>query len=345
MKRDIIPRALTALALAILAVALVSCGGLYRGTEGNIYEKMTIFSIILISVVALVLVPFLSGGNGKDLSRFREVVRNAPLRRLTDKELTSYPVYFWDARRSFRKLLFSADHYFSESSIITANGQDPEVHNSGEWALTPEGILQITPAVTGRIKSYCRISPESCGVPTLMRLSSCYAEAWFMGRDSLTRTQIACFGYSASLPARPRFTVSLVSGLTVYWATYPCVIPVASDLVSINPELAFGVIKFNEDGTLSRSTSNTMDSPPDYNLAFSGTWDVDEDLGVVNISVGLYTTEVTLLLHCREDHTMLVGSTAGNGQWFTNPDHAREDLARYLAVGVYLDPEKKEVFL
>jgi hypothetical protein len=345
MKLSISQQAVATVALTILAVGLGSCGGLYRGTGGNIYEKMVIFSVILISLIALILVPFVSGGNGKDLSRFRDVVRTAPLQRLTEQDLTSYPVYSWDSRRSFRKLVFAADHSFSESSIITANGQDPEVYRAGDWALTAEGGLRITPAVTGRTKSYSRISPESCGVPTLLRLSSCYAEAWFMGKDSLTRTQIACFGYSGSLSTRPRFTTSLVSGLTVYWATYPCVIPVASDLVSINPELAFGMIRFNEDRTLSRSASNTMDAAPDYNPTFSGSWDVDEDLGVMNISVGLYTTEITLLLHCREDHTMLVGSTAGNGQWFTDPDHAKEDLARYLAVGIYLDPAKKELFL
>jgi hypothetical protein len=241
-------------------------------------------------------------------------------------------------------MVFATDGSPYESSILTANGQDPEVHHAGTWALTPDGILQITPKVTGRTRNYSRISPETCTLPALMRLSSCYAEAWYFGKYSLTLTQISCFGYSASSAARERFTASLVSGLTVYWATYPCVIPSASDLVSVNPELAFGTVTFNEDGTLSRSISNSLDGLPDFNPSFSGTWSVDEDVGVMNITVGLYTTEITLLLHTPEHHTMLVGSTAGNGQWFMHPEHARQDLARYLAIGVYLDPAKSDLF-
>jgi hypothetical protein len=345
MKLGTVRHAVATLALAVFAVALSTCGTLYRGTEGNVYEKMTIFSVIFVSILAMILVPFLSGGDSKELGRLREAIRNAALRRLTEEELTGYPVYFWDARRSFRKMAFAADGVLYESSIVTANGQDPEVHRSGQWALSPGGVLQITPDVTGRTRNYSRVSPESCGIPTLMRISSGYAEAWYLGKDSLAHTQIACFGYSASSPAKERFTASLVSGLTVYWATYPCMLPMGSDVIGLNPELAFGLVQFNEDGTLSRSISNTIDAAPDYKPSFSGTWNVDEELGVMNISVGLYTTEVTLLLHCPHDHTMLVGSTAGNGQWFTDPAHAREDLARYLAVGVYLDPEKSRLFL
>ena len=128
--------------------------------------------------------------------------------------------------------------------------------------------------------------------------------------------QISCFGYSDSRPSAEKFTPSLISGLTVCWATYPCVVLTSGNEVSVNPELAYGVITFHADGTLSKSINNPSDAAPDYRPSFTGTWKVDENFGVLNMSVGLYTTEITLHLHSIEHHNLLVGSTAGNEQWF-----------------------------
>ena len=177
-----------------------------------------------------------------------------------------------------------------------------------------------------------------------MRLKSGYANAWFLGKRSLAHAQISCFGYSGSQPETEKFTASLLSGLTVYWATYPCLIPASSDEVCVNPELAFGMITFHEDGTLSKSINNPPDAVPDFSPSFTGTWKIDENFGVLNLSVGLYFTEITLLLHTSEHHTLLVGTTSGNEQWFLDPAHAAKDLATHLAIGVYLDAGKSASF-
>jgi hypothetical protein len=336
---------LTTIAFAIFTTALVSCSAVDRGMEGNIYEKMTIFSMIVLTAFAIIFVPFVSNkGNNKALARYRELISNAATRPLSAEELTSYPVYVWDSRKSFYKMLFARDGSLSESPIITANGQDPKAEPSGTWALTSEGILQLSLKGTASTRNYARISQNGYNLATLMRLKSGFAKAWHLGEKSLAHAQISCFGYSDSRPATEKFTAPLISGLTVYWAVYPCIIPTSSAEVSVNPELAFGMIIFHEDGTLSKSINNPLDAVPDYRPSFTGTWKIDENPGVLNLSVGLYTTEITLLLHSAEHHSLLVGTTAENEQWFLDPEHAGQDLASYLAIGVYLDAGKSGLF-
>jgi hypothetical protein len=344
-KTTILSTMVIARAIVIVTVALVSCTALYRGVEGDIYEKMTIFSMIVFTIFAVILIPFLTSKVGsRELARYREAVKGAPAQPLSQEDLTSYPVYVWDSRRSFRKMVFSGDGALSDSSIVTANGLDPTTHPSGTWSLGPDGILHLSLNVTAGTRSYARISEARYNLAALMRLSSGYVEAWYIGANSLARAQISCFGYSDSVPATEKFTVPLVNGLTVYWGTYPSIIPMSTDEVSINPELAYGVMTFQEDGTLSKSINNPIDAGPNYEPSFTGTWRVNEEMGVLYLSVGLYTTEVTLLLHNREPQSLLIRTTAGNEQWFLDQQHAAEDLARYLAISVHLDAGKSSLF-
>jgi hypothetical protein len=177
-----------------------------------------------------------------------------------------------------------------------------------------------------------------------MRLKSGFADAWYLGENSLAKVQISCFGYSDSLPSSEKFTATLVNGVTVYWATYPCLLPTSGNEISVNPELAFGVITFHADGTLSKSINNPIGAAPDYRPAFTGTWNIDEKFGVLNMSVGLYNAEITMLLHRVEHQSLLVGTTAGNEQWFLDRINAKLDLTSYLAIGVHLDAEKSAFF-
>jgi hypothetical protein len=241
-------------------------------------------------------------------------------------------------------MLFCKDGSLFASSIVTTNGIDPETVPSGTWALTREGILRISFKDTSKSRDFVRVSLNGYNTPTLMRLKSGYAKAWFLGERSLAHAQICCFGYSGSHTETKKFTTLLLSGVTVYWATYPCLIPASSDEVCVNPELAFGMITFHEDGTLTKSINNQLDAVPDFRPSFTGTWGIDEHFGVLNLSVGLYATEITLLLQSREQHTLLVGTTAGNEQWFLDPERASQDLATHLAVQVYLDAGKSASF-
>jgi hypothetical protein len=335
---------LTAVALALFATALVGCSVIDRGLEGNIYEKMTIFSMILLTVFAIIVVPFASKADNKLQARYRELIRNARPHPIAANALTGYPVYVWDSRKSFYKMVFTRDGSLSQSPIVTANGQDPQAAPTGTWALAPDGILRLSFHATKGFRDYTCISVDGYCMATLMRLKSGYAESWYLGEQALAQAQISCFGYSDSMPAAGKFTRSLVSGLTVYWGTYPCIVPTATSEVSINPELAFGVITFHEDGTLSKSINNPLDAVPDFKPSFKGTWKVDEDVGVLNLSVGLYSTEVTLLLHSEKCHSLLVGTTAGNEQWFVDLELAGKDLANYLAIGIYLDEGESSRF-
>jgi len=334
------------IAVVSLAAGLCSCDLVYRGVEGNIYEKMTIFSMIILTVFAILFVPFVSSQvSSKALLRFRELVRNASASPLSAAELTSHPVYFWDSRRSFRKMVFGADGALSESTIVTSNGVDPETRTAGSWEFTPTGSVRLSLMVTSTTIEFTRVSLDGYRLPTLLRLRSGYAQAWFLGEHGLAHAQIACFGYSQSEPPTAKFTPDLVSGMTVYWGSYPCLLPTSADELSVNPELAYGVMSFHDDGTLLKSINNPLDAPPDYRPTFTGTWRLDERLGVLNLSVGLYTTEITLHLHDPGRHTLLIGTTAGNEQWFLDPERGQQDLANYLAIGVYLDSGKTSLFL
>ena len=340
MKKKLV---LTAAAIMTACVALLSCRGVGSGMEGNIYEKMTIFSLIALTFIAVLLIPFVNS-DSRALSRYRELVRTSAPLPLTAEMLTSNPVYLWESRKSFHKMLFARDGTFSESGIVTANGLDPAAHPCGTWAITSEGNLQISRQVAAGTRVFTRISQSDHNLATLMRLPSGVAEAWFLGENSLAKVQISCFGYSDSNPSAEKFTTPLLGGRTVYWATYPPVVLTSGEEVSVNPELAYGVLTFHADGTVSKSVNNPIDAPPDYRPTFTGTWRVEEDFGVLNMSVGLYTTEVTLLLPGAGLQNLLVGTTAGAEQWFLDPGKAKEDLITHLAIAVHLDADKRTLF-
>lgn len=323
-----------ATALAVIAtMTLTGCKGVGIGMEGNIYEKMTIFSLIAFTFIAVIFIPFISS-DSKARARYRELVRSAAALPIAAEWLTENPVYVWDSRKSFYKLLFARDGSFGESEIVTTNSLDPKSSHSGTWTITSAGALQLTREITSGTRTFTRVSQDGYHLPTLMRLSSGFAEAWFLGEHSLVEQQISCFGYPGSHPSSEKFTASLVSGLTVYWASYPPVI--SGSEVSVNPELAFGVLIFHPDGTLSKSINNPVEGTPDYRPSFTGTWQVDEHFGVLNVSLGLYATEVTLLLSDNRQQSLLVGTTSGNEQWFLDQERGKEELARYLAVATGL---------
>ena len=337
---------ITAIAAAIFLPALVGCNAIDQGMAGNIYEKMTIFSMIVFVLFAVFFIPFISGkGDKRALARYRELVRTAAVHRWSVDELTSYPVYVWDSAKSFSKMLLAKDGSLSVSSLVVGNGIDPAAAPSGSWTLDSAGILRLSFNVTSSSRDFTCIMPDGYNLATLVRLNSGYAKAWHLGWQGLARMQISCFGYSASQPATEKFTASLLRGLKVYWASYPCVMPTASDEVGVNPELTFGMISFHEDGTLSKSINNPLDAVPDYSPAFTGTWQVDDNFGVLNLTVGLYFTQINLLLRSAEHHSLLVGSAAGNEQWFLDPEHAAQHLAAYLALGIYLDAGKDYLYL
>lgn len=334
----------TTTTVVMVSMTLVSCNVVGSGMEGNIYEKMTIFSLIALTILAAILVPFLNSGESRALARYRELIRNATSHPLSAEELTCHPVYVWDSRRSFHKVLFAKDGSFSESGIVTTNGLDPAVAPAGTWVITPEGNLQLWRRETAGTRNYIQVSQDGYNLATLMRLDSGFADAWYLGENGLAKVQISCFGYSDSRPSAEKFTPSLISGLTVCWATYPCVVLTSGNEVSVNPELAYGVITFHADGTLSKSINNPSDAAPDYRPSFTGTWKVDENFGVLYMTAGLYTTEITLNLHSIGHHNLLVGSAAGNEQWFLDQKNGKDDLTRYLAIGIHLDADQRRLF-
>ncbi|HJV36734.1 hypothetical protein [Geomonas sp.] len=334
-----------AMVVLILPITLAGCSALYRGVEGNIYEKMTVFSMIVFTVFAILFVPFVSGiGGDKELARFREVIWKAAAKPLSPAELSSHPVYVWDSPNSFYKRTFSTDGTLSESAIVTVNGLDPPVERSGSWALGGDGVLRITIHSTGSTKSYTPVSRDAFGLATLLRLETGFAELWYLGQRGLAHAQISCFGYSRSVPPTERFSAPLVKGATVYWATYPLLALVSGDEASVNPALVYGAMTFHEDGTLTKSRDNRVEGRPDYSTCLSGTWRVDETYGVLDLTIGPYTREIKLFLRCEASGSFLVGTTEGSEQWFLDPARGKEQVASYLALGAYLDEGKAELF-
>jgi hypothetical protein len=343
MKRD---SAYIAVAGIVSVMAVAGCTAIDRGMAGNIYEKMTVFSMIVFFVFAIVFIPFLTGkGNNKVAVGYREAVKGAPASHLPLTELTADPLYVWDSRRSYKKMLFADDGSFSESTIIRGNGEDPKTLPAGSWEAGSDGTLNLSYKLNGSSRSFTCIATGGYHLPAIMRLISGYVEAWYLGIEGLALAQISCFGYSDSLPPTEKFTAALIKGVTVYWATYPCVLPVSEGEISVNPELAYGMMVFQEDGTLTKSINNPIEGKPDYNPSFTGTWRMDEKLGVLNLSAGLYTTEVVLHLHDAKRNSLIIGTTAGNEQWFLDQQHGKEDLASYLSLGVNLDVTKRAEFM
>lgn len=332
-------------ALVIAMATLSGCNALYRGVEGNVYEKMTVFSLIVFTVFAILFVPFVTdiGGN-RELARFREVIWKAAVRPLSADELAAHPAFVRDSPHSFYKMVFDTDGSLRESGIVTINGHDPTTERAGSWTLTGEGTLQVTFDATRRTKSYACISEKCCDLARLMRLETGFAEAWYMGAQGLALAQISCFGYSRTVPPQGQFSDALIGGLTVYWATYPCIALTSADEVCVNPALVYGSITFHADGTLSKSRDNQPYAAPNYSPAFSGSWRIDPAYGVLDLSIGPYTREIKLLLKDDGCRILVVGTTEGNEQWFLDQERGGEELARYLAAGVYLDAEKWRLF-
>ena len=294
---------------------------------GNVYEKTTIFSLIVLIVFAVVFVSFVSNTDGKSVARYRERIRRAACHPLFRELFTTHPVCVWDSKNSFRKFVFSLNGILSCSPVVTEHGLDPKVEPIGSWTLTPEGSLRLSFKSAG-VKEYVCISPAGGSSPLLMRQGANSSELWFFGENSLAEAQICCFGW-AGATSGTGFTESLLVGKTVYWATYPGLLPAASDEVVLNPELAYGVIVFHEDGTLSKSKNNVLGAEPDYSQAFKGNWRI-AGKGVLHLTVGLHSTEVTLLLP-EQRHSLLTGSPFGSEMWFLDEETAARQLEGYLA--------------
>ncbi|MBJ6726449.1 hypothetical protein [Geomesophilobacter sediminis] len=333
-------------ALAFLVLVPAACAGVGRGMEGNLYEKTGIFSLIALVLFAMVMTPFLSGlGENRAFARYRERIRAAAPIPIAPELLTRHPVYVWDYRNSFHKLVFTADGSYAESSITTTNGKEPETVPAGSWELTPQGVLRLRPRLTGSDRDYARISAEHPRLPALMRIGPVSVEAWYLGPDGLAQVQISCFGYSGAVPPVERFSAETVRGRSVYWVTYPSLVPISSYEVEIAPELSFGLLVFNEDGTLTRSIGNTVDGSPDYRPSFSGTWRVAPQYGILHLWVGHLHTEVTLQSRNAASEQLMVSTPEGSELWFLDPERGREELARYLAIATELGPDNSRRFL
>jgi hypothetical protein len=211
------------------------------------------------------------------------------------------------------------------------NGLDPKVTAVGTWALTSEGKVMMTYGSPGTTKIYTRIAKSTSTV--LMKPDSGLVEAWYFGSGSLANIQISIFGCSASVPATMKFTTALVSGKTVYWATYPCLLVTTSGEVAVNHETVYGMITFNGNGILTKSIDNKINSLPNYTPSVSGIWSVDDNSGVLTMTVSGFTTAASILTQESEYCEWLVSTTAENRLWFSDPTNATEKLSTYISEG------------
>jgi hypothetical protein len=334
MKNAAIPWVITG---AVLSLALTACNGSLGSNEGHLNEKMTIYSLISLTVFAIFLVLFGGGRRrGREPSGVRAAGRPCATCPLSAPELTDYPVYVWDYRSSFHKIVFHPDGAFSKSSGASSNGLDPTATAAGTWTLAPDGKLRITPRSAGASRMYTRISEHGSAV--LMRPDLGLDEAWYMGPGALACIQISIFGNSASVPATTRFNSALVSGRTFYGATYPCLMVTTSGEVVADHEATCGLIAFHGDGTLAKSIDNRIGSAPEYAPTITGTWSIDDGSGVLTMTVYGFRTTASILGMASEEWGLLVGTSTENRLWFPDHERAPDKIAAYLSEAVRLIP-------
>ncbi|MDR3581196.1 MAG: hypothetical protein P4L44_14640 [Oryzomonas sp.] len=322
---------------AVLSSALAACNGIQWGNEGNMHEKMAIYSLISLTVFAVFIISFGGGRRrGREPSGVGAAEQPSATYPLSAPELTGYPAYVWDYRSSFHKIVFHPDGAFSKSSGVSSNGLDPTATAAGTWTLTPDGKLRITPRSAGAPHMYTRISGHGSAV--LMRPDLGLVEAWYMGPGALARIQISIFGNSASIPATMRFSTALVSDRIFYGATYPCLMVTTSGEVVADYEATCGLIAFHGDGTLAKSVDNRIGSAPDYAPSIAGTWSVDEGAGSLTMTVSGFRTTAFILGLASGEWGLLVGTTTGNRLWFPGHECAPARLAAYLSEAARLIP-------
>src|ERR1035437_7425669 len=124
MKKVAIPLLIT---IAILYLALSACSISHdEKTNDNTAEKMAIFSLITFSIFSICLVSFgVSRQSNKMSSDKVDLFQQGLAYPLTTTDLISYPVYVWDYRSSFRKIVFHPDGVFLRSSSVFPKGLDP----------------------------------------------------------------------------------------------------------------------------------------------------------------------------------------------------------------------------
>ena len=323
--------------IAALPSVLAACNGSQGGNEGNIYERMAIYSLIFLSFFAVFIVSFGGGRRrGREPSGWGAAKQTRETYPLSAPELTGCPVYVWDYRSSFHKIVFHPDGAFSKSSGVSSNGLDPKTTAAGTWALDPDGKLRITPRSAGAPRLYTRISRH--GPAVLMRPDLGLVEAWYMGPSALACIQISIFGNSASVPGTMKFSTALVSGRTFYGATYPCLVVTTSGEVVADHEATCSLIAFHGDGTLSKSADNRIGSAPDYAPSITGTWSVDDGSGVLTMTVSGFRTTAFILGMTSGDCGLLVGTTTENRLWFPDNERAPAKLGAYLSEAARLIP-------
>ncbi|NVN93352.1 MAG: hypothetical protein HXX11_22530 [Desulfuromonadales bacterium] len=323
--------------IVILMLTYSAYGGRYDATNGNIYEKMAIFSLISFAVFSIFLVAFGGGKQRNNRSPGKpDLIQHGATYPLSITDLTNYPVYVWDYRSSFHKIVFRPDGVFLNSSSVSTDGLDPTVTAAGTWTLMPNCKVQVTLDSAG-ISIYTRISKD--GSAALIKPESGPVEAWYFGSGGLANIQISIFGYSALVPATMKFTTDFVNGKTFYWATYPCMVVTISGEVTVNHETTHGVITFNENGLWEKSVNNKIGSMPDYTPSSTGVWSVDNGSGVLTMTVLGFTTTAQILTQESENNGILVSTTAGNRIWFSDSANAPDKLAAYISEAHRLVPE------
>jgi hypothetical protein len=313
---------LTFLVLLMPTVLLFlnGCSRSNGGSEGHAVEQMAIFSLMALTIFAIICVYFRgSKERNNDLPRSEDLIRTASIHPLTLIELTRYPVYIRDSRASFHEMVFDPDGLLFESSSVMENGIDPIVISAGTWILTSDGKVQITQTCTGTTKTYARISENGSFLVTLIQADSGQLEAWYIGPHGLANIQISIFGYSASVQTAAKFTTALVSGRTLYRTAYPGILVNDSGEVKFDPDSICGIITFNDDGTFNKSIDNKIGSTPDYTPSIAGIWHVDDSSGVLTMTVFGYTIASTILLQSIDLNSLLVSTTNGNERWESQP--------------------------
>ena len=181
------------------ALLLLSACGDHGGSEGNVVEKMAIFSLISLSVFALISISF---SGGKEKGSVPDDVSASPL---TDSILTAGTVYACGPSSSFRKMKFAPDGTFLSSPSMTARGPDPDVTPAGTWKVTFDGAVRLFLTSPETTVTYSRTGRDTATEGMRMVTDSGIAETWHFGPTGLSRAQVACFGpLEPAPPADPR---------------------------------------------------------------------------------------------------------------------------------------------
>jgi len=193
---------LKATAITLISSTLLACSLPHRVSQGNLYENMTIFTLMTLAAFALVAISFNQGKNSSAAQQPQISEGKEWIPCFNAETLTAHPIYVLDSHSSFHAMVFDPDGVFWISPTISTNGVAPKAVPAGRWTLSSDGLIRVVRGSTGNAVSYICLERDREASTARIRSDVNREETWFYGPDGLAGAQAFCFG-TAEPPQAP----------------------------------------------------------------------------------------------------------------------------------------------